>query len=808
MVDAHEREVREIRSSGLFDEKWYLARYPDVEILQMDPVEHYFVYGAALGRDPSPGFDTVEYLETHRELLRGGVNPLLHHLRDVGTPAARQPVGGVEEASAARLAPPLVRRRVAVVIPVYNAPTETALCIRSVLSHTHPSVRIIVIDDASSDARVGVALAELSGRPNVLVMRNHENLGYTATINRSIVLAGRADVVLLNSDTRVTPQWLRNLRLAAYSDPKVATATPFSDNAGAFSAPRVNERNPRDESMSDDEYARCVNRASERTYPAVPTGSGYCMYVRRAAMDEIGVFDADAFPRGYGEENDFCMRATQAGWIHVIDDATLVYHARSASFGSERDALVKKGRAIVDARYPDYKSRVQAFLADRRIEEARQRVGSAANSRSEPARPRALFVISTTTGGTPQTNGDLMQALQGSYETYLLTCDSRKVRFQRVTDSRHETMEVHDLDEPIMPFPHVSEEYDALLNRLLVEYSVELVHIRHIAWHSLNLPRICADLDVPVVFSFHDFYSICPTIKLLDENFTYCGGVCTSTSGECRPDYLWNRKDFPKLKHEGVYSWQDRMREMLSYCDAFVTTSNSARAQMLTNFTELEYRPFFVIPHGRNLTFERLATDQDEVAKPTKIIVPGNITVAKGMLLLDQLRLIDSERCFEFHVLGRTSIKAGEGLVVHGAYDRDSFARIVKEIGPSHGMILSIWPETHCHTLTELWACGLPVIALDFGAIGERIRRHDGGWLLAYGSVEALYARLKEICADREGYGHRVRSVWRWQDGTGRTEDTRWMATKYAAVYRSLLHRSRLPTIPVQDDSSRADELV
>ena len=360
------------------------------------------------------------------------------------------------------------------------------------------------------------------------------------------------------------------------------------------------------------------------------------------------------------------------------------------------------------------------------------------------------------------------------------------MEFSLISRGEQHVVETCQLRSQILPFPHVSDEYDAFVRELLLRHSFELVHIRHIAWHSLNLPRMCTDLSIPVVFSFHDFYSICPTVKLLDEHLTYCGGVCTATTGECKPD-LWRPADFPRLKHEGIYQWQAWMREMLSSCDAFVTTSNSARSQILTSFPELEHRSFTVIPHGRDLTFERLVSDQEEVSTPVKIVIPGNLIVAKGLHLVEGLEAIDSERRFEFHVVGRTKLESKEGVVVHGAYERADLARILREIGPTHGMVLSIWPETHCHTLTELWACGLPVIALDFGAIGERIREHGGGWLLPHGGVEGLYERLKTVCEDAHGYGERVRAVWRWQEGPGHHQDTAAMAAEYTAVYRRLL---------------------
>ena len=55
---------------------------------------------------------------------------------------------------------------------------------------------------------------------------------------------------------------------------------------------------------------------------------------RRAVLRAIGPFDEERFGLGYGEENDFCMRASRAGFVHVLDDATFVYHAGQRSFGA------------------------------------------------------------------------------------------------------------------------------------------------------------------------------------------------------------------------------------------------------------------------------------------------------------------------------------------------------------------------------------------------------------------------------------------------------------------------------------------
>src|SRR3546814_8543711 len=81
---------------------------------------------------------------------------------------------------------------------------------------------------------------------------------------------------------------------------------------------------------------------------------GFCMYIRRAMLEDVGLFDERAFPVGYGEENDLCMRAIDAGWHHLVDPGVFVQHARSASFGSRREELAKVGAQQLEYRHPTY----------------------------------------------------------------------------------------------------------------------------------------------------------------------------------------------------------------------------------------------------------------------------------------------------------------------------------------------------------------------------------------------------------------------------------------------------------------------
>lgn len=260
-----------------------------------------------------------------------------------------------------------------IVIPVYNAVDEVRDCLRSVMKHTDLTRnRVVVIDDGSPDETVQPMLAEFAGIPGLTLERNDSNIGYTRTVNRGLDLAGQDDVVLLNSDTYVTPRWLEGLRAAAYSRARVATVTAMSDNAGAFSFPDFNAYCPRPAHMSPEEYAILLTHATQHCAPPeVPTGSGFCMYIRRAMIDECGTFDHEGFPRGYGEENDFCMRALKAGWTHLVSPWSFVYHVRTASFKGSKDELVKAGVDVVTKRYPDYARLTKAAFAEPEMVELR-----------------------------------------------------------------------------------------------------------------------------------------------------------------------------------------------------------------------------------------------------------------------------------------------------------------------------------------------------------------------------------------------------------------------------------------------------
>lgn len=513
------------------------------------------------------------------------------------------------------------------------------------------------------------------------------------------------------------------------------------------------------------------------------------MYVRRAAIDDVGMFDVDAFPRGYGEENDFCMRAERAGWRHVIDDRTYVFHERSKSFKSEKTELMRAGRAVVDQRYPEYKQRTQVFSKGVTISQARFNTSLAIADLDGPSRalPRVLFVISTMTGGTPQTNRDLMFAVMQDWEPWLLHCDSKTISLYKVDKPQDRLVHRYHLTETIDPVTFRSFEYNSVVSGWLHYYDFDVVHIRHLAWHSIDLPRLGRSAGAAVVMSFHDYHVLCPTVKLKDENNVFCAGACTTTEGDCKA-VLWPDSSFPRLKDNWVHEWRRKYGQAMAHCDLFITTSEHAR-NVISKHLPLETDRFAVIPHGRDFpTFGSTFTvsGPDDVLK---ILVPGHIDESKGSGVISALLELDVVNRLQFHILGTQGFFVDDPRVkFHGAYKREEFASVAGQIGAHVGAVLSTWDETWCHTLTEIWSIGLPAVVLDYPTVASRVNESGAGWVFPKDDIAALHSGIARLQSDYQGFFEKLFNVQKWQRGLGKASTTRLMGARYELAYKSALH--------------------
>lgn len=248
-----------------------------------------------------------------------------------------------------------------VIVPVFNAFELLGACLDSIARTVPHDTGVLVIDDASTDVRVKPLLQSWveQAKPYRRLVLQAENRGFVATANHGMRLAEK-DLVLLNSDTEVTTGWLQNLAACLDSDDSIATATPWSNNGEIVSIPGFCQPNPVPEDA--DAVATGIKTCADPLYPDMPTAVGFCMAVSKRAIERIGLFDEVAFGRGYGEENDFCQRAEQAGMRNVLCDDTYVVHHGGASFGPLGLKPNETSMQRLLAKHPEYLDKVMKFI--------------------------------------------------------------------------------------------------------------------------------------------------------------------------------------------------------------------------------------------------------------------------------------------------------------------------------------------------------------------------------------------------------------------------------------------------------------
>ncbi len=260
-----------------------------------------------------------------------------------------------------------------IIVPVFNALEQLEACLRSISRSVPTDTQVLLIDDASTDKRVLPLLQSWvnDAKSYRRLLVNEINEGFVATVNHGMRLAG-TDVVLLNSDTEVTSGWLRCLADCLASDPLIATATPWSNNGEIVSIPVFCVANPAP--ANPDAIASVITACGRPGYPEMPTAVGFCMAISLRAIKLVGLFDEDTFGRGYGEENDFCQRAEQAGLRNVLCDDAYVVHHGGASFGPLGLKPDESSLQRLLAKHPDYQRKVSEFIQTDPLAPRRQEI--------------------------------------------------------------------------------------------------------------------------------------------------------------------------------------------------------------------------------------------------------------------------------------------------------------------------------------------------------------------------------------------------------------------------------------------------
>jgi GT2 family glycosyltransferase/tetratricopeptide (TPR) repeat protein/SAM-dependent methyltransferase len=255
----------------------------------------------------------------------------------------------------ARPAPAADYGLTSIVIVTHNELAYTRECLDGIRARTDEPYELIVVDNGSTDGTP----AYLQRLGSVRVIANPDNRGFPAAANQGIRAARGSQVLLLNNDTIPTTGWLGRMLAALYSGPAVALVGPCSNCVSGEQQVPVGY----DEDLVGlDGFAWDWGKAHAGVTEQTDRLVGFCLLMRRELVDRIGLLD-EQFGVGCFEDDDYCLRALEAGYKAVVARDAFVHHFGSRTFqarGVDFAALMRHNHRLFCEKWQPNKAAVQS----------------------------------------------------------------------------------------------------------------------------------------------------------------------------------------------------------------------------------------------------------------------------------------------------------------------------------------------------------------------------------------------------------------------------------------------------------------
>jgi glycosyltransferase involved in cell wall biosynthesis len=469
------------------------------------------------------------------------------------------------------------------------------------------------------------------------------------------------------------------------------------------------------------------------------------MYVTRAALDDCGLLDEATFGLGYGEEVDFCVRATRIGYRHVVDDQTFVYHRGGGSFGTEREERLARGSALIRHRYPFFRP---TNRRERRHDPMAPVFASLELGLSERRldRPHVLHVLHSAPealGGTEKHLHALLKSLETDMDFSILhpVTSGFVLRTMWMTDDGR-----HIEHEFLLPggarwATRVRDENAAAALRTALDmFSFDAVHLQNLINHSLAPLEVLAGFPGPVVCSVRDLFLACPNHSLL-----YRGHACGIPA-----DLAYCDTCLPETKHlplAYLENFRSEAARHLATVDSWVFASQSA-CDYLLRVHDLPESRVHIIEHGALVDLSNRTRSIDDTLvfhEPLRVAFVGLGRAKKGLAAVSWLAEALAGTTIQIHHFGELGELASGHVHLHGVYDNAILAELLDAAGIQVVLLPGAYAETFGHVMTEALAAGRPVIGAHYGALGERIRRTGAGWTIDPADPTSMLELLQDL---------------------------------------------------------------
>lgn len=249
-----------------------------------------------------------------------------------------------------------------VLIPVYNAPEWTKLCVYSLFVNTPlESLGKVYLLNDNSDLMTKECLENLKRKhpEHIEIINNKKNVGFVKNVNQGLKLANSDFILLLNTDCIIARNTIPKLISHLQKDRKIGLISPISNNAANLSL-----------EIFDGFSYNQMDSLLEKKFKGINfdacTVVGNCLMLTKKCVDQVGLLD-ESYGSGYGEETDYQFKAMEKGFKAKVAIDTYVLHESGVSFGSSKDQedKIRRNRDLFFSRWKaEYEKEAQKYEAN------------------------------------------------------------------------------------------------------------------------------------------------------------------------------------------------------------------------------------------------------------------------------------------------------------------------------------------------------------------------------------------------------------------------------------------------------------
>lgn len=652
-------------------------------------------------------------------------------------------------------------KNIDIVVPIYNAYKFTEECIKSIIENTDLSKHtLLLINDKSPDENILPMLLkykEENKDKQIIVLDNEQNMGFVKTVNKGMQYSDN-DVILLNSDTEVTKRWIEKIQECAYSNRYIATVTPLTNNGTIASVPNFGVDNELPENMTLEEYAEMIEKISKSRYPELTTGNGFCMYIKRNVIEELGLFDDKTFGKGYGEENDFCYRALDHGYTNVLCDNTFIYHKGTQSFKKEnlteaRSALIEEHMNLLRKKHPIYVQKTDNFLANNPLRDIQENIKLNILLHGEK---RILYLVNEweenmqMTGGTSLHIKDIINSnIKNNIASFVLAPDKNDLsRFKLYVYTEKIAKEIANYKTDIHYYGQITytnNTYKEILENIFDSFKIDILHVHHFLFQTFDAIDIAKERNVYSIITLHDLYMICPSINMVYRD-KYC-------EYDDKKDCLKCLNIRYGVNSNILSNWQKTCLNVLNKFDKIIVPSENTKKIFNNIYKDLKIE---VVEHGVTTT-EIKNKNKKNTSNEFNIAFVGAMAIHKGSNILKDLISKSTDRKIKIHLFGKSEdkglLKNKSNYINHGPYIRGELPQLLVDNNIDLVCIFATWPETYSYTLTESYMAQVPILTFNIGAVGDRVEKDNLGWTIGLESTtKDILNKIEEISKNKEEY--------------------------------------------------------